>query len=415
MATQTNDFKKGAASFRLRGKLRFTPNTFTLNKKSDSGFISNQMYLGVDCGKGNVVYARMFDGYFGTPDRQKKLYLHGKKADPSNPRRSVDDFSDQFVIDWSQRFMEDYVDEAGPACFTKVAVRYDKNGELITDRYLSPYDAIAAMAEFAAQVSATPEAQEVVAEVRGNLEYQYYDGRTTCQKRITSIRLRPDLTEADFEATFTQMGYVSKDGIGTPDMEKKLLPLTVYVPDYVGKYNGIDVKKTVPLSYEMTLDATAKVARWLTEQIKKSNGYARFTFRGDFVESGTVESIDLSEMNDEIKGWVANGVLSEEDVRELVAAGTQRVQLVKITNLAPARGTVTISPDYDLSVYTQKEMDALAEPLYAAVAASKAAAEKTAEPVVDDDDDNDDDLPFDLKDEKKEDDADNMDWLTNFM
>ena len=105
MSENSNDFKKGTSNFRLVGKIKLTPNTFSIGKQSDSGFISNKMYIGVDCGGGNIVYSQLFDGYKKNDDGAitKKLFVHGSKADPNNPRRSIDDFDNKIEILWADR------------------------------------------------------------------------------------------------------------------------------------------------------------------------------------------------------------------------------------------------------------------------------------------------------------------------
>ena len=60
--------KKGKAAFTLIGKAKITDKTFNLDNSYDSGWTDNQMYLGVDCGNGNMVYGEMRGGFF--PDRK---------------------------------------------------------------------------------------------------------------------------------------------------------------------------------------------------------------------------------------------------------------------------------------------------------------------------------------------------------
>ena len=45
-----SELKKGASSFKLVGKMVITPNTFKMESKSGTGYISNKMYVGVNCG-----------------------------------------------------------------------------------------------------------------------------------------------------------------------------------------------------------------------------------------------------------------------------------------------------------------------------------------------------------------------------
>ena len=134
-----NELKKGASNFKLLGKMVLTPNTFRMEGKSGSGYISNKMYVGVNCGKGNTVYAQMFGGYSSSAS---KLYLHGKQVDPNNSRRFIDNYSDTFDISWDDRFNVDVLSNCGDACFIQVALEKDKDGNLLTQKFLSAYDAI---------------------------------------------------------------------------------------------------------------------------------------------------------------------------------------------------------------------------------------------------------------------------------
>lgn len=60
--------KKGKASFNLIGRVKRTDKSFNLNNTYDSGWTDNSMYIGVDCGNGNVVYSEMRSGFF--PDNE---------------------------------------------------------------------------------------------------------------------------------------------------------------------------------------------------------------------------------------------------------------------------------------------------------------------------------------------------------
>ena len=69
-STEKKALKKGKATFNLIGRAKVTDKTFNLDNSYDSGWTDNQMYLGVDCGNGNIVYAEMYaqSGYESTND-----------------------------------------------------------------------------------------------------------------------------------------------------------------------------------------------------------------------------------------------------------------------------------------------------------------------------------------------------------
>lgn len=404
-----SELKKGASSFKLVGKMVITPNTFKMESKSGTGYISNKMYVGVNCGKGNTVYAQMFGGYSNSAS---KLYLHGKQTDPNNPRRDTDDYSNQFEIAWDDRFNVDVLSNCGPSCFLQVALEKDTDGNLQTQKFLSPYDAIRYIKDVTDRMSAE-EKDKLVVDIRGNIEYRYYEGKVNYQKTITSVKVT-DVTEDKYTATFTQAIYVDKDGIGKADMERKVLPLNVKVAEYVGKYKNTEIKETVPLEVEMELDATAKIAPWLADKIKKSSGYAKAVILGSFVESGSTESFDVSSLPADVQKYIADGVLSEEDVMRTVASGNQRQQILTINAIKTAIDeNKNISPAFEASAYTSKEIDDVYNAFMSKVKAIDK-GEKPTTATVESPVDDADEVPFDLG-ENTDNNLDGMDWMKNFQ
>ena len=405
-----NELKKGASSFKLVGKMVITPNTFKMESKSSTGFISNKMYVGVNCGKGNTVYAQMFGGY--AESGTSKLYLHRKQVDPNNSRRDIDDYSNQFEIGWGDRFNVDVLSNCGPSCFVQIALEKDPSGNLQTQKFLSEYDAIRYIKDVTDRMSAEDK-DKLVVTISGNLDYRYYEGKVSYQKTITSVKIT-DATEDKYTASFTQAIYVDKDGIGKADMERKVLPLNVKVAEYVSKYKNTEIKETVPLEVEMELDATAKIAPWLADKIKKSSGYAKAVILGSFVESGSTESFDISSLPADVQKYIADGVLSEEDVMRTVASGNQRQQILTINAIKTAIDeNKNISPAFEASAYTAKEIDDAYNAFISKVKAidkgEKPAATTVATPV-----DDADEAPFDLG-ANTDTNLDGMDWMKNFQ
>ena len=404
-----NELKKGASSFKLVGKMVITPNTFKMESKSATGYISNKMYVGVNCGKGNTVYAQMFGGY---SNNASKLYLHGKQTDPNNPRRDTDDYSNQFEIAWDDRFNVDVLSNCGPACFLQVALEKDPAGNPIVQKFLSAYDAIRYIKDVTDRMSAE-EKDKLVVDIRGNIEYRYYEGKVNYQKNITSVRVA-DVVEDDYAASFTQTIYVDKDCIGKADMERKVLPLNVKVVEYIGKYKNVEVKENIPLEVEMELDATAKIAPWLANNIKKSSGYAKAVILGNFVESGSTESFDISTLPAEVQQMIKDGILNESDVQRTVASGNQRQQILSINAIKTAIDeNKNISAAFEASAYTTKEIDDVYGAFMSKVKAvdngEKPAVATIAAPT-----DDADEAPFDLG-ENTDNNLDSMNWLNNFQ
>ena len=99
--------KKGIAQFTLIGAVKLNDFTFKIDQESKtSDWVYNSLNLGVDCGNGNVVYAELSGGYGS--ERKNELFVHGMKEDEN--KKKVDDWENQFKIDWEDREDEDILE-----------------------------------------------------------------------------------------------------------------------------------------------------------------------------------------------------------------------------------------------------------------------------------------------------------------
>lgn len=414
MPSATNDFKKGISSFELVGKLHISPNTFSLDDKSKNGFISNKMYLGVDCGNGGVVFAEMWGGYSTNEDGDiiSKLYVHGSKTDPNDTRRNIDDYDNRFEIAWEDREDPEVVSAVGPSCFIRVGLEVGSDKKLAVHRFLSAYDAVADVNDI---ISGWTEEQidSTIVTVRGNIEYRYYEGRVTYRKVINSIILNNFAKEENFKSEFTQTIYVNKTSLGKPDMEKKLLPITAKIPEYVGKYKGYEVKETVPLNVEFQIDCTSKFAKFFAEQIKASNKYMCAVVRGSFSETGSTEIITVEDLPETYRNLIEEGSVTEEDVMKCYASDNRKVYLLYLNGVRVLKDESGLpAKDITLNVYTEKDMDKLSENFYEIVReadSDKNETETVPTPT------EDDELPADIEEASDEMPVDDMSWMENFM
>ena len=398
-----SELKKGASSFRLAGKMMITPNTFKMESKSGSGYISNKLYVGVNCGKGNTVYAQMFGGY---SDTASKLYVHGKQDNPNNSRFPLDDYSNSFEIAWGDRFNVDVLETCGPSCFVQVALEKDLDGKPIVQKFLSAYDAVRYIKDVTDKMSAE-EKDKLIVDVR----------KVSYQKTITSLKIA-DIPEEKYTASFTQTIYVDKDCIGKPNMERKVLPLNVKVFEYVNKYKNDVIKQTVPIEVAMELDANAKIAPWLANNIKQSSGYAQAVILGNFVESGSTESFDVTSLPPDVQKYIKDGVLSEEDVMRTVASGNQRQQILTIRAIKTSIDeNKNISPAFLASAYTSKEIDTIYNSFMSRVKAVDNGIKADSQPTnttVPTPTDDTDEVPFDIG-ENTNTNLDAMSWMAQFQ
>lgn len=306
--------KKGyTQSFNLIGAAKVTDYTFKIDEKSTkSDWIYNSMNLGVDCGdKHGVVFCDMMSGY-GSERSNNSIYVHGKKEDGS------DDFDNQYIIDWEDRFDESILEDIGDLCFVSVGLEKDSKDKTYYKKFLTQYDAIAYIKENLKEGMAI--------NVKGQLRYQLYNDNLTVKKEVTSIALSKAEPDA-YKASFTQTILLNKDSVGSGsiDKERSVLLVDAYVLEKFKEYNGHDLTNNgkikggqfVPLGkvfeYELDLEDKELTAKIINKLFKVKKGVTQATFIGDFVETGAAVTVTMDDLPDDIKELVEIGVYSEEE------------------------------------------------------------------------------------------------------
>ena len=322
--------KKGKASFTLIGKAKINDYTFDLDHEYDSGWTSNNMNIGIDCGDGNVVYAEMSGGYFPAKyNRDNKVYVHGIKVDDNG--KNVDDYENTFTIDWDDRNDSSILETIGKGCFITVGIEKDEKGNTFYKDFLTEYDAVQYLSEHLAD--------ETVVNVKGVISYETDGEKVYIKKKINNIALSK--AESDkFKATFVQTILLDDGSIGKPDKEKNTIPMSVYVVDYIGKpkINGqkIEVKKNfaIPVNMEFGIGENAELAaKQLSKFFKaKKNEIIEMTVEGNLVEGGSIVNITTDDIPDDIKELIEMGFYSEEEALAKCAVGnTSREKRMIIT------------------------------------------------------------------------------------
>lgn len=322
--------KKGKASFTLIGKAKINDYTFDLDHEYDSGWTSNNMNIGIDCGDGNVVYAEMSGGYFPAKyNRDNKVYVHGVKVDDNG--KNVDDYENTFTIDWDDRNDSSILETIGKGCFITVGIEKDEKGNTFYKDFLTEYDAVQYLSEHLAD--------ETVVNVKGVISYETDGEKVYIKKKINNIALSK--AESDkFKATFVQTVLLDDGSIGKPDKEKNTIPMSVYVVDYIGKpkINGqkIEVKKNfaIPINMEFGIGENAELAaKQLSKFFKaKKNEIIEMTVEGNLVEGGSIVNITTDDIPDDIKELIEMGFYSEEEALAKCAVGnTSREKRMIIT------------------------------------------------------------------------------------
>lgn len=359
--------KKGKAAFNLIGRVKVTDKTFNLDNSYDSGWTDNSMYVGVDCGNGNTVYAEMRSGFFPDKDNVIRAYSKDEKDD-AGKSKSVE-------IAWEDRLDESLYDSISDSSFLTVGVEKDVKDKTVYKKFLTAYDAVEYLNEHLED--------GMIVNVKGTIGYNEYEGNVSTKKEITSIVLSKIDDEADFKATFSQTILVDSKSIGKKNDDKGTMELAAYVVDYVGKpkIDGekIEVKKNVtyPKTFEVAINENPEItAKMLQRFFKPKKGkITEITVTGNLVEGGSTVNITEDDIPDDIKELIEMGLYSEEEAEKKIAAGNgnreRRMIIVKpdITYVGTGddrKPTVAFEDgkydEDDLYFYEQALLDAGAEP-----------------------------------------------------
>lgn len=359
--------KKGKAAFNLIGRVKVTDKTFNLDNSYDSGWTDNSMYVGVDCGNGNTVYAEMRSGFFPDKDNVIRAYSKDEKDD-AGKSKSVE-------IAWEDRLDESLYDSISDSSFLTVGVEKDVKDKTVYKKFLTAYDAVEYLNEHLED--------GMIVNVKGTIGYSEYEGNVSTKKEITSIVLSKIDDEADFKATFSQTILVDSKSIGKKNDDKGTMELVAYVVDYVGKpkIDGekIEVKKNVtyPKTFEVAINENPEItAKMLQRFFKPKKGkITEITVAGNLVEGGSTVNITEDDIPDDIKELIEMGLYSEEEAEKKIAVGNgnreRRMIIVKpdITYVGTGddrKPTVAFEDgkydEDDLYFYEQALLDAGAEP-----------------------------------------------------
>lgn len=314
--------KKGQSFFQLIGEAKITDYTFKIDETSNkSDWIYNVLNLGVDCGKGNIIYADMMGGYGS--ERDNVLYVHGKKENDSG--KIVDDFDNRFTIAWEDRFDEDILETIGEQCFITIGLEKDKKDKTFAKKFLSPYDAIEYVKEYL--VDGT------VINVKGSFKYSLYNETVQVKKEIKSIFLSKVDDSANYKATFTQTVLLDKDSVGKLDREKAVYPITVRIIDYIKEFNGKEVKQNFPYTkvFELEVDKAKpeNTKKFIDKILKVKKDITEVTLEGDIVEGQSIVNITEADIPDDIMELIQMEVYTMEDaINKLAVGGNKEKKMI---------------------------------------------------------------------------------------
>lgn len=309
--------KDWVSSFNLIGTPKISEDyTFKIDEKSEkSNWVYNSLNLGIDCGERyGVIYCELMGGY--SEENENKVFAHGKKDDGS------DDFDNQIIVDWEDRFNDDVLEEIGDLSFITVGLQKTDKDKTLYKKFLSAYDAIAYIKEHLTE--------DMVVNVKGNLKYSTYNDNTQVRKNITSIVLSKADDVSKYAARFTQTILIDKDStsLKNADKDKSVIYIDAKVLDYVKEVNGVEVKGQYPyhkqFEFEMDFSNEAQCKKIMEKLFKVKKGVTQITFEGEFIEGGAVVTATWDDVPDDIKELVEAGVFTEEEALAKCTANGNR-------------------------------------------------------------------------------------------
>lgn len=375
--------KDWSANFNLIGKPVINDYTFRIDEKSQkSSWVYNALNLGIDCGeKFGVVYSEMMGGY--SEENENIIYAHGKKEDDS------DDFDAQIQVAWEDRFNEDILEKIGDLSFITVGLEKTDKGKTFYNKFLSAYDAIAYIKEHISE--------DTVVNVRGNLKYSEYQDKTQVRKNITSIVLSKVSDPADYKAHFTQSIIIDSESASLKniDKDKGVMFVDAIVLDYVKEKNGKEIKGQYPFrkEFEFALDFTNQTQcnAIMNKLFKVTKGYTQITFEGDLIEGGAVITATIDDIPDDIKELIAMNLYSEEEALKACSSNGSRERRMVLK-----KPYIKLVGEDKIPV-VQKFEERFAEGDF----------------VFDINKEDDDEIPFDVDNNTKSENVDDMSWLNS--
>lgn len=313
-----NTIKKSdwLANFTLIGEAQVNDYTYKIDARSErSSWIYNSINLGVFCGENSgTVYCELMGGY--SDERENVIYAHGKDE---NGR---DDFSQQVIVDWDDRFNDEVLDSIGDMSFITVGLEKTATGKTYYKRFLSAYDAIAYAKEHLES--------GMVVNVKGRLQYSIYNDNVQVRKTIQSIVLSSVDDPANYSARFTQSILIDKDSASLKniDKDKGVMYVDARVLDYVKEMNGVEIKGQYPFpkTFEFPMDFTKPdVCKKVMDKVfKVKKNVTQITFDGTFVEGGATVNATMDDVPDDIKELIDLGIYSEEEALAKCSANGSR-------------------------------------------------------------------------------------------
>lgn len=304
------ELRSGVSRFSAYGKVSISADTFPTDAvKAASGYTYKRVSFPVSVGGNNTIYVQMMGGY-----SPKKPVIYARNTD-----------NDPIEVNWDLRTNENILENIADRSFVKVRLEKDADGKLIEKKFLSEFDAITYMADH------LKDGQQVY--IGGDVEYRHYNGQIQRSFNMTTVAL--DENEDRKPSAQLSQTYLIDNTSVDRDWEdqleeKKQLVVNAYVPQYVGKHEGKQIKKTLAFPQQFVLKATdenmdkrkAIVKRFL---LTDEDVVRELSLLCDLVD-GYEESTGNVELSDDLKELIKLGFMTEEAAEKQMTIGGNRVR-----------------------------------------------------------------------------------------
>lgn len=304
------ELRSGVSRFSAYGKVSISADTFPTDAvKAASGYTYKRVSFPVSVGDNNTIYVQMMGGY-----SPKKPVIYARNTD-----------NDPIEVNWDLRTNENILENIADRSFVKVRLEKDADGKLIEKKFLSEFDAITYMADH------LKDGQQVY--IGGDVEYRHYNGQIQRSFNMTTVALDEN-EDREPSAQLSQTYLIDSTSVDRDweDQleEKKQLVVNAYVPQYVGKHEGKQIKKTLAFPQQFVLKATdenmdkrkAIVKRFL---LTDEDVVRELSLLCDLVD-GYEESTGNVELSDDLKELIKLGFMTEEAAEKQMTIGGNRVR-----------------------------------------------------------------------------------------
>lgn len=317
-----DELKGGISNFEITGRVKLNDDSFgqlTASKNSPYKYVNTR--FGLEISEGITVWVQLMDGYHtGNSEQIMRLDKNGEKL----------------YIPWEERNNQDYVDQVRSFDLFRAGLKNsEEDGRIISEKFVSGVDLNTYLYENMS------EGMKVT--VRGEVEYNEYNGDINRNYSVQAVYLAEDYEKdgktvhTENKAIMRQTYLVTED---TPPRkwkkeleETERLILSVKVPQYVGKRNGKEVRKTLPLPQAIVLRLTesldlSKAEKVVNRLFKVDKDTVReLVLINDIVE-GYEQAQGEVENNAELQELIDEGIMSEDEVKKQVTIRGNRISEV---------------------------------------------------------------------------------------